>query len=92
MLWHIQQKEKGLICCNKRFHEDERDAGDKLEMQFLKPKPTSITVLEDTATHLPVMSFVDIIARPMVVQWNLSIADMLYSGHLSIVDTFPENG
>ena len=30
------------------------------------------------------------IATPL--QWNLSIADMLYSGHLSIADTFPENG
>ena len=27
-----------------------------------------------------------------LVQWNLSIADMLYSGHLSIADTFPKNG
>ena len=26
------------------------------------------------------------------IQWNLSIADMLYSGHLSIADTFPKNG
>ena len=26
------------------------------------------------------------------VQWNLSIADMLYSGQLSIADTFPKNG
>ena len=27
----------------------------------------------------------------VVVQWNLSIADMLYSGHLSIAGTFSEN-
>ena len=27
-----------------------------------------------------------------LLQWNLSIADMLYSGHLSIADTFPKNG
>ena len=27
----------------------------------------------------------------MHVQWNLSIADMLYSGHLSIADTFLRN-
>ena len=52
---------------HQRFHEDERGAGDKLEIQFLKPKPTSTTVLEDTPTHLPDMSFVDIIARPIVV-------------------------
>ena len=26
------------------------------------------------------------------IQWSLSIADMLYSGHLSIADTFPKNG
>ena len=25
------------------------------------------------------------------IQWNLSIADMLYSGHLSIADTFSRN-
>ena len=25
------------------------------------------------------------------IQWNLSIADMLYSGHLSIAYTFPKN-
>ena len=25
------------------------------------------------------------------IQWSLSIADMLYSGHLSIADTFPKN-
>ena len=28
----------------------------------------------------------------LILQWNLSIADMLYSGHLSIADTFPKNG
>ena len=54
-------------CCNRRFHEDEKDAGDKLEMQFLKPKPTITTVQEDTPTHVTDMSFVDIIARPIVV-------------------------
>ena len=27
-----------------------------------------------------------------LAQWNLSIADMLYSKHLSIADTFPKNG
>ena len=26
------------------------------------------------------------------VQWNLSIADMIYSGQLSMADTFPKNG
>ena len=26
------------------------------------------------------------------IQWNLSIADMLYSGHLSIADIFHKNG
>ena len=26
------------------------------------------------------------------IQWNLSIADMLYSGHLSVADTFLKNG
>ena len=26
------------------------------------------------------------------IQWNLSIADMLYSGNLPIADTFPDNG
>ena len=26
------------------------------------------------------------------IQWNLSIADMLYSGHLSIADTYLKNG
>ena len=32
------------------------------------------------------------IADDIVIQWNLSIADLLYSGHLSIADTFPKNG
>ena len=27
-----------------------------------------------------------------LLQWNLSIADMLYSGQLSIADTYPKNG
>ena len=26
------------------------------------------------------------------IQWNLSIADMLYSGHLSIADNISKNG
>ena len=26
------------------------------------------------------------------IQWNLSVADILYSGHLSIADTIPKNG
>ena len=26
------------------------------------------------------------------IQWNLTIVDKLYSGHLSIMDTFPRNG
>ena len=58
------------------FHEDDRDAGDKLRLQFTKLKPAR-TVLEDTLTHLPDMRFVDIIARPIVVvsmwgeKWDL---------------------
>ena len=58
-----------MACSTKRkrpYIEDERCAGDKLDMQFIKPKPTSTTVLEDTP-HLPDMSFVDIIARTIVV-------------------------
>ena len=49
------------------FHEDDRDAGDKLRLQFLKLKSARTTALDDTPTHLPDMRFVDFIARPIVV-------------------------
>ena len=71
----------------QRFHGDERGAGDELEMQFLKPKPTSTTVLEDTPTYLPDMKFVDTIARPIVVvsmcgeKWDL-LDYMMFRQHI----------
>ena len=53
-----------------RFLEDEGGEVDKFQMQFLKPKLGSGTVLEDTPAHLPDVSFVqlkDIIAGPIQV-------------------------